>query len=163
MKNFFTRLSASKWLFAFLIYVVAFSAFMFGHYYDEIEAIRQKSLEHFGGDITAHLGFFEVLKSNHFDFWDEISGIFYRVFIPYLLIAAYFYDYKKETHAGWQRIYLSAQILFPSVIFVMYMLNGQGLYDFYHLIKYSGFAETVALVIIQFIIWVRKGFVAQTD
>lgn len=166
MKNFLSRLSTKKWLFAISIYIVFYSLFMLAAYNSEVEAIRKQSLNHFGGDITANLGFFEVLKSHGFDYWKATYIFFFMVFIPYLLTAAYFFDFKNETHTGWRRVYLSAQILIPALfsicldISTLHMMS----IDFVNFfILFFGISEVVILILIKCFIWVREGFSAQAN
>lgn len=161
MGNFLNKLSVGKWLFAISVFVVIYWFSMWNTYSHEADAIRKKSLEHFGGDIMPNLGFFEILKSAHFDFFGILLLSFFLVFIPYLLIAAYFFDYKNEVHAGWRRVYVSAQILIP-VLFAIFMNEvSDGFITLF--IIFFGVAEISVLILIKFFIWIREGFAAKAE
>jgi len=98
MQNFLSRLSIKKFQFATLIYIVTYSLAMWSAYSNEVDAIKKSSLNHFGSDITPNLGYFEVLKSAHYELWAAAWSVFILVFIPYLLIAAYFFGFIRLSH-----------------------------------------------------------------
>lgn len=146
------------------MYVVSYSLGMLAAYSDEAEAIRKKSQEHLGVDISAGLGFFEVLKSAHYELWTAAWAVFILVFIPYLLIAAYFFDYQKEAHSGWRRVYISAQLLIPA-LFTLYAALATNIGSLYvsPSILFFTIAEIVVLILIKIFIWIREGFAAKAE
>ena len=163
MKNFLSRMSNNKWLFIIAIYVDNYSLMVMGAYSDEVKKIRYKSLEHFGGDISGNLGLLEVLKSAGFNYWGVAYELFYKIFIPYLLIAAYFDDYKNEAHDGWRRVYFTAQTLVPSLIILFFMFF-QARWDYFTRaegIVFFGWVEIVVLMLVKFTMWKRKGIAQQ--
>lgn len=145
-------------MFATLMYLGFYLLSMWGCYSKEAEAIGQKSVQHFSGDISSNMGFFEILKSANFNLFGMFFSEFIVIFIPYLLIATYFFDYKNEIHAGWMRIFISVQLLIPLIALFYFELPFtfySGIADFIFII---GIAEIVVLILIKIFIWIRDGF-----
>ncbi|OGT18290.1 MAG: hypothetical protein A3J49_03755 [Gallionellales bacterium RIFCSPHIGHO2_02_FULL_57_16] len=162
MKNFLSRLSPKKWLLAISVYVFSFLFMMFMEYRSELNQIRSKSQEHFGGDITANLGFIEVLKSSDFDPLGVAWRLLFYVLIPCLIIAAYFFDYKNEAHAGLKRVYISVQFIIPGFI-ALYLIRHQindtrWVETMFAYIWLFGMGEAAVLILLQILKWVREGF-----
>ncbi len=167
MENFIRRLTIRSWLFAISIYVFNYMIGMVSVYQEEAEKIREKSLETFGGDITPQLGFSEILKSAGWDYAPS-WGLFVTVG-SYLVVFAYFKDYKSEQNEGLKRVFIAGQILFPILFFFMVWFSG-GSADFKpklagaflwlidQFIYYFGIGEAVVLILIQLIRWIREGF-----
>lgn len=153
MKNLLSRLSTRKWLFAVSMYFIMYCSEVWQIYGHEVEAIKQKSLQHFGVDIAPNLGFFEILKSADFHFFKMLLFMFILVFIPSLLIALMFFDYKNEAHAGWQRVFISAQLVIPLIALINFLMFGS-FGDFLTFV----WLEFIVLVLIKLFIWVRDGF-----
>lgn len=116
MKSFFKKISSSKLLFATFIYAIVYLTDTIGIYSTEIERISQKSIKNFGVDVAKNMNFFDVLKSANFHYIENTLFHFFIIFIPFLIISMYFFDYKTETNAGWKRIYISSQILIPTLL-----------------------------------------------
>ncbi|MEI7843701.1 MAG: hypothetical protein WCI39_11810 [Gallionellaceae bacterium] len=169
MQNFFSKLSFEKWSFAISMHVLFFLIDMGQHYFYEIAVIKQKSMNSFGGDITPNLGLFEVLKSADFSFmpgWHLLT-----IFVPFLIMAAYFFDYKNEPHAGWRRVFLSVQVIVPTFVAITGAAIDITFNDYFSnstafvmdAIRFFGRAGAVVVLIILFSKWVRAGFAAKTE
>jgi len=164
MKSFLSKLSPRKWQFAISIYAVGYVAAMIGTYQLEVERISKISFENLGGNITPNLSFFDVLKSADWHYlprWGLLA-----VGGTYLLIAVYFFDFKNEMHSGWRRVYISAQIIIPTLmaLFLVFTTNyDSNFWEIGIFLVGFGWTEVVVLILIKFHIWIKEGFAKQAD
>lgn len=161
MKSFFKKISSSKLLFATFIYAIVYLTDTIGIYSTEIERISQKSIKNFGVDVAKNMNFFDVLKSANFHYIENTLFHFFIIFIPFLIISMYFFDYKTETNAGWKRIYISSQILIPTLLSLYIAISHMhelknGFIIFF--IMFFGAIEIAVLTLIKTITWIREGF-----
>jgi hypothetical protein len=86
-------------------------------------------------------------------------------------MAAYFFDYKNEPHAGWRRIWLSVQVIVPTLVAIIGATIDITFNDYFSnptafvmdAIIFFGRAGAVVVLIILFAKWVRAGFAAKTE
>ncbi|GAB2905697.1 hypothetical protein GCM10027046_39410 [Uliginosibacterium flavum] len=153
MKNYFKKITAKNWIFATSIYLATSLLSIFHAYSREITSIRNKSTGYLGGDVTSNLDFFDVMKSADYSIFAMFFLGLFMIFIPYLIISAWFFDFKTETHAGWARVFISMQVLIPLI--ALFYGTFHDVSDFIFVL---GLAEFAALILIKLFVWIRDGF-----
>jgi hypothetical protein len=166
MNNFFKKISKAKLLFATFIYATIYLTDIIAAYNAEIDRIRHKSIKSFGIDISNSIDFFDALKSANFHYTGEAMLLFFMIFIPFLLFSIYFFDYKTETNTGWKRIYISSQILIPTLLSlylaISHMHEMQNGFIFFF-VMFFGAIEIVVLISIKTLTWIREGFIERPN
>ncbi len=128
--GFFTRMSTGKWLFVIGICIADLLTSMWN------------------ANLHPNINYMMIIFSDIF-----------LVLIPYLIIAAYFFDFKREAHATLRNILLIAQIFIPAYMVWVHETNTTVVaypaekigFD----IMLVGWIEVVVLVIVKIIIGLR--------
>jgi len=156
MKSFLGKLSTRKWMFAFAIYIAMYLADLLGGYFQEAEQARQ-----YGGDFGGGFGYWDIYREYYQTF---IPWLLLSAFIPWLILSAYFFDFKNEMHSGWRRVYISAQIIIPTLmaLFFVFTTDYDSIFWKIDIFLVSfGWTEVVVLILIKLHIWIKEGFAAK--
>lgn len=163
MKNFLSRLTKRKRIFALSIAVASYLLMMWiAVSSNENSAIACNFHYSFSDkqdySIFDRVELFRVLNCAGFPYISMLFATFLVVFVPYLFVGIYFFDYRNEPNEGWKRVYLTAQILIPIFLIIGFYENAPIPTVLNSFIVTFGIGEIAALILIKSFLWFKDGF-----
>lgn len=161
MKNFLSRLTKRKRMFALSVAVASYVLMMWLSYSSE-NSIACNFHYSFSDkqeySVFDRVEVFRVLNCAGFPYFKMLFATFLVVFVPYLFVGLYFFDYRNECNEGWKRLYLTTQILIPIFLIIVFYESAPIPTILNSFIITFGVGEIVALILIKSFLWFKEGF-----
>lgn len=164
MKKIINELSSKKLIFAVSVLIAYLVFVILGDYFYEM-----KYGPAIPGLISGEFdfqGFSAVLESFGRNYPKLFFKSIFTVFLPYLVIAIYFFKCQNEPHPGWKRIYQSIQISTP-ILFALIAIAKTKQWSFVDYLSdfifYFGLSAAVVLILVERAMWIRQGFAVNKE